>query len=82
MKFESLWLASNEKILLRFAIIGILLLTMIHVCLSLSLVDPHSGYFDLLHIATVLILAIMLISILMKGLVPVAITCLGIVLLY
>ena len=82
MKFGSLWLANNEKILLRFVIIGILLLTMIHFCLSLSLVDPHSGYFDLLHIATVLILAIMLISILMKGLVPVAITCLGIVLLY
>lgn len=82
MKYGLLWLRSNERILLRFSIISILLLTMIHVCLSLSLVDPHSGLFDVLHIATILILVIMFIPILMKGLVPVAITCLGIVLLY
>ena len=69
-------------LLLRSAIIGILLLTMIHVCISLSLVDPHSGFFDLLHITTILILIIMFSSISIKGLVPVAISWLGIVLLY
>jgi prepilin signal peptidase PulO-like enzyme (type II secretory pathway) len=73
---------SNEKILAKYAILGVLLLTTIHVCLSLSLVDPHSGFFDFLHITTILILVIMFISILTKGLVPVAISCLGIVLLY
>ncbi len=82
MKYGLLWLRSNDRILLRFAAVGILLLTVIHVCLSLSLVDPQSGFFDFLHISTILILVIMFISILMKGLVPVAISCLGIVLLY
>ena len=82
MKYGLLWLRSNGRIILRFAIIGILLLTIIHVCISLSLVGHHSGIFDVLHIATILILVIMFISILMKGLVPVVITCLGIVLIY
>lgn len=82
MKYGLLWLRSNEKILLKFAILGVLLLTTIHVCLSLLLVDPHSGFFDLLHTATILILIIMFISILMKGLVPIAISCVGMVLLY
>jgi hypothetical protein len=82
MKYGLVWLSSNEMILLRSAIIGILLLTVIHICLSQSLVDPHSGFFDFLHIATILILVIMFISISIKGLVPVAISCLGIVLVY
>jgi hypothetical protein len=82
MKYGLLWLRSNDRVLLRFAIIGILLLTTIHLYLSLSLVDPHSGFFDLLRIATILILLIMFVSILIKGLVPTAISCLGIVLLY
>lgn len=82
MKYGLLWLRSNDMILLRLAIIGMLLLIMIHVYLSLSFLDPHSGFFDFLHITTVLILIIIFISILLKGLVPVAISCLGIVLLY
>lgn len=82
MKYVLLWLRSNDMILLRFSIIGILLLTVIHVYLSLSLLDPRSGFFDFLHMATILILVITFISILLKGLVPVAISCLGIVLLY
>jgi len=82
MKYGLSWLRSKDRTLLRFTIIGIVLLTTIHVCNSLSLVDPRSGFFDLLHIGTILILLIMFISILMKGLVPIAISCLGIVLLY
>ena len=82
MKCGLSWLRRNDKILLRFAIIGMLLLTTIHACLSLSLVDFESGFFALLHITTILILIIMFISILIKGLVPTAISCLGIVLLY
>ena len=82
MKYGLLWLRSNDMILLRFAIIGILLLTVIHVYLSLSLLYPHSGFFDFLHMATILILVVIFISILLKGLIPVAISCLGIVLLY
>ena len=82
MNYGLLWLRNNDRILLKSAIIGILLLTMIHVYLSLSLLDPYSGFFDFLHIATILILVIMFISILLKGLVPVAISCLGLVLLY
>ena len=45
MKYGLLWLRSNDMILLRFAIMGILLLTVIHVYLSLSLLDPHSKIF-------------------------------------
>jgi hypothetical protein len=82
MKNGLLWLRSNDTILRRSAIAGILLLTMIHVYLSLSLLDPHSGFFNILHITTILILVIIFISILSKGLVPVAISCLGLVLVY
>jgi hypothetical protein len=82
MKYGLSWLRSNDRILLRLTIIGILLLTMIHVYLSLSSLDPYSGFFDFLHITTILILVVMFISILLKGLVPVAISCLGLVLLY
>ena len=77
-----LWLRSNDRSLLRFAIIGILLLTIIHVYLSISLFDVHTGIFEFLHIITILILIVMFISILLKGIVPVAISCLGIVLIY
>jgi hypothetical protein len=45
-------------------------------------VDPHSGFFDLLIISTILILIITFISISVKGLVPVAISSLGLALLY
>ena len=82
MKYGLSWLRSNDRILLKSTIIGILLLTMIHVYLSLSLLDPYSGFFDFLQITTILILVVMFISILLKGLVPVAISCLGLVLLY
>lgn len=82
MNYGLLWIRSNEMIVLRSAIIGLLLLTMIHLCISLSLVDRHARFFDFLHITTILILVIMFISISIKGLVPVAISCLGIVLLY
>lgn len=82
MKYVLLWLRSHDRTLQGFAIMGMLLLTVIHIYLSLSLVDPHSLFFDFLHITTILVLVIIFISILLKGLVPVAISCLGIVLLY
>lgn len=82
MTYGLLWLRSNDRTFLRFAIIGILLLTIIHVYLSISLFDVHPGIFELLHIITILILIVNFISILLKGIVPVAISCLGIVLLY
>lgn len=77
-----LWLRSNDRSFLRFAIIGILLLTIIHVYLSISLFNVPSGIFEFLHIITILVLIVIFISILLKGVVPVAISCLGIVLIY
>jgi len=82
MTYGLLWLRSNDRSFLRFAIIGILLLTIIHVYLSISSYDVHTGIFEFLHIITILILIVMFISILLKGIVPVAISCLGIVLIY
>lgn len=82
MTYGLLWLRSNDRSFLRFAIIGILLLTIIHVYLSISLFYVHSGIFEFLHIITILILIVIFISILLKGIVPVAISCLGIVLIY
>ena len=82
MTYGLLWLRSNDRTFLRFAIIGILLLTIIHVYLSISLFDVQAGIFEFLHIITILILIVVFISILMKGIVPVAISCLGIVLIY
>jgi len=82
MTYRLWWLRSNERFFLRFTVIGILLLTIIHIYLSISLFDVHSWIFEFLHIITILILTIMFISILLKGIVPVAITSLGIVLLY
>ncbi|MGI0031295.1 MAG: hypothetical protein ACRD80_06900, partial [Nitrososphaeraceae archaeon] len=82
MTYGLMWLRSNERSFLRFAIIGILLLTIIHVYLSISFFDVHAGIFEFLHIITILILIVMFISILLKGIVPVAISCLGIVLIY
>ena len=79
MTYRLLWLRSNDRSLHKFAIIGILLLTIIHVYLSISLFDVHTGIIEFLHIITILILIIMFISILLKGIVPVAISCLGIV---
>jgi hypothetical protein len=82
MTYGLLWLISNDRTFLRFAILGILLLTIIHVYLSLSLFDIHPGIFEFLHVITILILIVIFISILLKGIVPVAISCLGIVLIY
>ena len=82
MTYGLLWLRSNDRSFLRFAIIGILLLTIIHVYLSISLIDVHTGTFDFLHIISILILIVVFISIVLKGIVPVAISCLGIVLIY
>jgi hypothetical protein len=82
MTYGLLWLRSKDRSFLRFAIIGIMLLTIIHFYLSISLFDVHSWIFEFLHIVTILILIVMFISILLKGIVPVAISCLGIVLIY
>ena len=82
MSYGLLWLRRNDRSFLRFAIIGIMLLTIIHVYLSVSLFDVHTGVFEFLHIITILLLIVVLISILMRGIVPVAISCLGIVLIY
>ena len=63
MTFDLLWLRSHDKFLLKLTIVGILLLSIIH-------------------LITILILILVFLSILIKGIVPIAISCLGIVLLY
>jgi hypothetical protein len=46
------------------------------------MIDFNSKTFEFLHIITILILILVFLSILLKGIVPVAISCLGLVLLY
>ena len=82
MTYGILWLRRNDKSFLKITIIGIVLLIIIHVYLSMSLFDVHSEILEFLNIITILILIIMFISILLKGIVPVAISCLGIVLIH
>ena len=82
MNYWLSWLKSNDKLLLKFTILSMLLLTMIHIYLSISTIDFSSNIFKFLHIITILILIIVFFSILFKGIVPVAISCLGLVLLY
>jgi hypothetical protein len=82
MKYGLFWLRSNDKFILKFTVVGILLLSIIHIYLSISLIDFNSEIFEFLHIVTILILILIFLSILFKGIVPIAISCLGIVLLY
>lgn len=82
MNYVLLWLRSNDKFLLKLTIVGILLLSIIHIYLSISEIDFNSNIFGFLHIITILILILVFLSILIKGIVPIAISCLGIVLLY
>ena len=82
MTFGLLWLRSHDKFLLKLTIVGILLLSIIHIYLSISVIDFNSKIFGFLHIITILILILVFLSILIKGIVPIAISCLGIVLLY
>ncbi len=82
MTFDLLWLRSHDKFLLKLTIVGILLLSIIHIYLSISVIDFNSKIFGFLHLITILILILVFLSILIKGIVPIAISCLGIVLLY
>ena len=82
MNYWLSWLKSNDRLLLKFTILSMLLLTLVHIYLSISTIDYDSNVFKFLHIITILILIVVFLSILFKGIVPVAISCLGIVLLY
>jgi hypothetical protein len=82
MSYGLLWIRSNDKFFLKSAIGSILLLTVIHIYISISTIDFDSKIFEFLHIITILMLILVFLSILFKGIVPIAISCLGIVLLY
>ncbi|HEY9399042.1 MAG TPA: hypothetical protein VIP29_04000 [Nitrososphaeraceae archaeon] len=82
MTYGLLWLRTNDKFFLKSTIVSILLLSVIHIYISISIIDFNSKIFEFLHIITILILILVFLSILLKGIVPVAISCLGIVLLY
>jgi hypothetical protein len=75
------WFRCDDK-LLKFTILGMSLLTIVHIYLSISFVDYNSEIFEFLHIVSILVLVLMFLSIVVKGIVPVAISCLGLVLLY
>ena len=72
----------KDKFFLKCTITCIALLIGIHIYLSMTLIDSSSKMFGLLHIVIILILMVMFLAILQKGIVPVAISCLGLVLLY
>ncbi|HEY9490441.1 MAG TPA: hypothetical protein VIP56_00545, partial [Nitrososphaeraceae archaeon] len=72
----------KDKFFLKCTIACIALLIGIHIYLSITLFDSSSKMFALLHIVMILILMVMFLTILPKGIVPVAISCLGLVLLY
>jgi hypothetical protein len=75
------WFRCHDKSL-KFTIFGMLLLTIIHTYLSISFVEFNSKVFGFFHIMTIVVLILMFLSIVFKGIVPVAISCLGLVLLY
>ena len=81
MMYGLSWFRCDHKSL-KFIIIGMLLLAIIHIYLSISFVDFNSKIFVFLHIVAILVLILMFLSIVFKGIVPVAISCLGLVLLY
>lgn len=72
----------KDKFFLKSTIACIALLIGIHIYLSITLFDSSSKMFGLLHIVIILILMVMFLAILLKGVVPVAISSLGLVLLY
>lgn len=72
----------KDKFFLKSTIVCIALLIGIHIYLSITLFDSSSKMFGLLHIVIILILMVMFLAILLKGVVPVAISSLGLVLLY
>lgn len=75
------WFKCHDKPL-KFTIFGMLLLTIIHIYLSISFVDFNSKIYVFLNIVTILVLVLMFLSIVFKGIVPLTISCLGLVLLY
>lgn len=76
------WFRINDKFFLKFTVASLLLLTFLHIYVSITIIDLNSTSFEFLHIITILILIIVFLSIMSKGVVPIAISCLGIVLLY
>lgn len=72
----------KDKFFLKCTIACIALLIGIHIYLSIISFDSSSKIFGLLHIVIILILLVMFLAVLPKGIVPVAISCLGLVLLY
>ena len=72
----------KDKFYLKCTIACIALLIGIHIYLSITSFDSSSKIFGLLHIVIIPILIVMFLAILLKGIVPVAISCLGLVLLY
>jgi hypothetical protein len=75
-------LGINSKFFLKSTIASLLLLSFIHIYVSITTIDFNSQIFEFLHIITILVLIIIFLSFLLKGIVPLAISCVGIVLLY
>ncbi|TLX68531.1 MAG: hypothetical protein E6L03_03385 [Thaumarchaeota archaeon] len=72
----------NSKYFLKSTIASLLLLSFIHIYVSITTIDFNSTIFEFLHIITILVLIIIFLSFLLKGIVPLATSCVGIVLLY
>jgi len=82
MTYGVSWFRIDDKFFLKFTIASLLLLSFIHIYVSMTIIDVNSTTFEFLHIITILILIIVFLSIMSKGIVPIAISCLGLVLLY
>ena len=72
----------RDKFFLKTTLVSILLLTILHVYLSITLFDSNSSILAFLNTVTIVILIVIFLSIMLKGIVPVAISSLGLVLLY
>lgn len=82
MTYGISWLRIDDKFYLKFIVASLLLLSFMHIYVSIAIIDTNSKTFEFLHIITILVLIIVFLSIMSKGIVPIAISCLGLVLLY
>ncbi len=77
-----LWLKNNQRVFLLTSISSLMLLILIHFLASSIRLDPNSAIFNFINGLSIILVASLSLIVITKGIVPLAINSLGIVLIY
>ena len=76
------WFNQNKSVLLALSIVSIVLLFLLHLYLSISKIDPGSISEKFVMLTTIALVSIVAVSVIWKGIAPIALCVIGLTLIY